>query len=103
MNRLQFLIDPAPDAVQTAADLILMLLTDPPPPFPAIRTRTRPDTGQIEIIAEYGKNRASAPLLHPLKTVKKAKLGVCTPRRKNRRCTISARSRHRSASRERRD
>lgn len=88
---LQFLIDPAPDAVEVAADLILMLLTDPPPPYPVIHTSTRPDTGQIEIIAEYPQNKPSAPLLHPLKTVKKAQTTVCTPRLKNRRCTISAR------------
>lgn len=90
---LQFLIDPAPDAVEVAADLILMLLTDPllPRYAPVIRTSTRPDTGQIEIITEYSKNPASAPLLHPLKTVKKAQTTVCTPRRKNHRCTASAR------------
>ncbi len=95
MNRLQILVAPAPDAVETAADLILMLLAgarrepDAPPPG-AVHVRTNPKTQQIEIIAEYPKIKASAPLLHPLKTVKKANRGTFTSYRKHRRCTASA-------------
>lgn len=79
MDRLLFLIDPAPDAVQVAADLFLMLMTkrDITTPLPnAVHTRTHPETQQIEIIAEYGENRPSAPLLHPLQVVKKSKVFV---------------------------
>lgn len=91
MNRLQFLIDPAPDAIDVAADLILTLLTNPPLPYPVITTHTNQQTGQIEIIAEYGKNRPSAPLLHPLHGAQKPKTTVCTSHQKKRRCTDSAR------------
>lgn len=92
MNRLQFLVDPAPDAVQIAADLILMLMTERSlaTPFPVIETRTL-ETGQIEIIAQYPENTPSAPILHPPNGAQKPKTTVYTSRIKKRRCTVSAR------------
>lgn len=92
MNRLLFLVDPAPDAVEIAAHLILMLMLERSlaTPFPTVKTRTL-ETGQIEIIAEYPQNTPSAPLLHPLNGAQKPKMTVCTSRIKRRRCTASAR------------
>ena len=95
VNRLLFLVDPAPDAVEIAANLILMLLTNPPPPYPVITTRTNEETSQIEIIAEYPRITPSAPLLHPQNGAQTPKATVCTSRIKKRRCTVSARPRTR--------
>lgn len=91
MDRLQFLIDPAPDAVQTASDLILMLMTTQSIIPTGVHVHTRQNTGQIEIIAEYNQNKPSAPLLHPLKTVKKSNTSKFTSYRRHRSCTASAR------------
>ena len=90
-NRIALRIDPAPDAVQTTADLVVMLLTTRCPA--SLSVRANPETQQIEIIAEYGASRASAPLLHPPNGPKKPKTTVRTLHLKKRRCTAAARLR----------